>query len=291
MTQTVEKTREALQRPDHIYEAYLFDLDGTIYLGDEILPGARRLVEALHQLGKQVRFLTNNPRLDPDQYANKLRRLGVEAQPEEVITSAITMAMWLQQHHPDAKVFPIGEAPLLRALAEAEIEVTDDPAEIDFVVASVDRGLNYQKLQIAFEALRLHKRAKLVRTNPGRFCEMANGHAELDTGAVVGALEATTGVSCAADTGKPFPIMLDTVQEELGLANDQCIMTGDILGTDIKMARAAGVPGALVLTGRTTLEGALQAADDRRPDFILERIDQLLPDAVWRELGMELPGA
>lgn len=275
-------------RPDRLYAAYLFDLDGTIYLGDQVLPGARRLIAALHALGKRVRFLTNNPRYDPGQYAARLNAMGIRVRPIEIITAANSMALWLKQHEPDATVFPIGDEPLWSALADAGIRTSENPAEIDIVIASVDRSLTYQKLQIAFEALWYHKRARLVRTNPGRFCPMADGHAELDTGAVVGALEATTGVSCDMDTGKPFPVMLDTVMDELGLAPADCVMTGDLLGTDIRMARAAGVAGALVLSGQTSRAQAEQAPDDRRPDFILERIDQLLPDDVWSDLALPI---
>lgn len=253
-------------------------MDGTIYLGDQVLPGARRLIAALHALGRHVRFLTNNPRYDPAQYATKLRRLGIQARPSEIITASITMALWLKQHQPEATVFPIGEPALWSALHDADIRTSDKPAEIDFVIASVDRSLTFDKLQIAFDAIWFHKRARLLRTNPGRYCLMPEGRAELDTGTVVGAIEATTGVTCELDTGKPHPIMLDTVLQELGLDAADCVMTGDMLTTDIRMARAAGMPAALVLTGMTSMDMATTAPADRQPDFIVEQIDHLLPD-------------
>jgi HAD superfamily hydrolase (TIGR01450 family) len=272
--------------PDRLYDAYFFDMDGTIYLGDELLPGAQRLIAALHSMEKRVRFLTNNPRLDPDQYAAKLHRLGIQAESSEIITAAMTVAMWLGQNHPDATVYPIGEPALWKAVRDANIRISTEPAEIDFVIASVDRSLTYDKLQVAFDAIWFHQRAKLIRTNPGRYCPVAGGRAELDTGAVVGAIEATTGVGCSMDTGKPNPIMLNTVLEEIGFDAAECVMTGDLLRTDVQMARAAGMPAALVLTGETTREQAAVAPDERRPDFILDRIDQLLPPHVWEELGI-----
>lgn len=263
--------------PTRLYDAYLFDLDGTIYLGDELLPGVPRLMDTLRSLNKDIRFLTNNPTRDPEQYADKLTGLGVPVSPSEVITSAISMSKWLVQQHPSAKVFPIGEAPLIRALSDAGIAISEDPADIDIVIASYDRTFEYRKLQIAFDALWFHKRAKLVTTNPGRYCPMPGGRGEPDAAAIVGAIEACTGVKCELNVGKPHPTMLTAVRKDLNRDAADCIMVGDLLTTDIRMARAAAMPSALVLTGATTLSMLEGAAASDLPDFILERVDQVLP--------------
>lgn len=92
--------------PDQLYEGYIFDLDGTIYLGDELLPGARRLVLKLRELGKRVVFLSNNPTKDPKMYAEKLTGMGIETPPSEIINTVVSMTWWLSQNHPDAAVFP-----------------------------------------------------------------------------------------------------------------------------------------------------------------------------------------
>lgn len=270
--------------PDRLYEGYIFDLDGTIYLGDELLPGAGRLVQALRERGKRVVFLSNNPTKDPAQYAEKLTRLGLPTSPEETVNPVVTMTRWLLDNHPDATVFPIGEEPLENALRGAGIRMSEDPAEIDIVIASYDRGFEYRKLQIAFDAIWYHGRARLVTTNPDRYCPFPGGRGEPDAAAIVGAIEACTGAKCEVNVGKPDPIMLETVMGMIGLDASECITTGDRLYTEIRMAREAGMPSAVVLTGETTSE-MLSGETRDRPDFVLDRIDRLLPESVWRELG------
>jgi len=159
--------------PSRLYDAYIFDLDGTIYLGDELLPGARRLINELRARGQAVRFVSNNPTKDPVMYAEKLAQLGLPTPVEEIVNTVVTMTRWLLTNHPDAVVFPIGEAPLIRALGNAGIRMSSNPAEMDIVIASYDRGFTYEKLQIAFNAIWFYKRARLVATNPDRYCPMA----------------------------------------------------------------------------------------------------------------------
>ena len=268
-------------QPDRLFAGYIFDLDGTIYLGDELLPGARRLIETLISLDRKILFLSNNPTRSPEDYTVKLTRLGIPATPEQVLNTVATMTSWLLRHHPDATVFPISEAPLKRSLAGAGIRMSEDPTQIDFVIASYDRTFEYRKLQIAFDAIRTYGRARLVTTNPDRFCPLPGGRGEPDAGAVVGAIEGCTGVRCEQNTGKPDPFMLEAALERLRLPVSDCIMVGDRLTTDIRMAIDAGMASALVLTGETTLE-ILQAHDpDDHPTWVLERVDKVLPEAIW----------
>jgi HAD superfamily hydrolase (TIGR01450 family) len=268
-----------------LYDGYVFDLDGTIYLGDELLPGAARLLAKLRGLDRRVVFVSNNPTRDPEMYAEKLRRLGVQASPAEVLNTVVTMTRWLRRHHPDATVFPIAEEPLRRALAEAGIRTSERPEEIDLVVASYDRSFDYRKLQIAFDAIWYHRRARLVTTNPDRFCPFPGGRGEPDAGAIVAAIEACTGVTCEVNAGKPDPLMLEAALELLGLQVGDCVMVGDRLATDIAMARAAGMASAIVLTGETTAELLAAAPPERRPTWVLDRVDRLLPPSVWAEAG------
>jgi HAD superfamily hydrolase (TIGR01450 family) len=274
-----------LSSPDRLYEGYVFDLDGTIYLGDELLPGAKRLIEELRALGKKVAFLSNNPTKDPRMYADKLTRLGVPTPEGEVVNTVVTMTRWLLQNHPDATVFPISEEPLRRSLREAGIRMSDRPDEIDIVIASYDRAFDYRKLQIAFDAIWFHKRARLVTTNPDPYCPLPGGRGEPDAAAVVGAIEACTGARCEVNVGKPSRIMLETVMERIGLEPADCVMTGDRLYTEIRMALDAGMPSAVVLTGETTSEDVQTASEENLPDYVLDRIDLLIPQSMWEELG------
>jgi ribonucleotide monophosphatase NagD (HAD superfamily) len=178
-------------------------------------------------------------------------------------------------------VFPIAEEPLCRALAAAGIRMSERPEEIDIVVASYDRGFDYRKLQIAFDAIWFHRRARLVTTNPDRYCPFPGGRGEPDAGAIVAAIEACTGATCEVNAGKPDPLMLEAAMDLLGLAAGDCVMVGDRLATDIRMARAAGMASALVLTGDTTEVALAAAPEEDRPTWVLERIDRLLPPSAW----------
>jgi HAD superfamily hydrolase (TIGR01450 family) len=271
--------------PERLYQAYAFDLDGTVYLGDGLLPGARRLIEELRARGLPVRFLSNNPTKDPEQYAEKLGKLGLPTPVDEIVNTVVTMTRWLLDHAPDATVFPISEQPLVRALERAGIRMSSDPAEIDIVIASYDRTFTYEKLQIAFDAIWFHQRARLVATNPDRFCPFPGGRGEPDCAAIIAAIEACTGARCQANLGKPNPAMLHTALAGLEVAPSECLMVGDRLATDVRMALDTGLAAALVLTGDTKRAEVDRAAPADAPDFVLDRIDRLLPPAVWKELG------
>src|SRR5919112_2323391 len=273
--------------PGRLFEGYIFDLDGTIYLGDELLPGAKRLILKLRELGKRVIFLSNNPTKDPRMYAEKLGGLGLETPDSEIVNTVVTMTEWLLQNHPEATVFPISEEPLKNSLEEAGIEMSEDPEEIDIVIASYDRGFEYRKLQIAFDAIWFYKRALLVTTNPDRYCPFPGGRGEPDAAAIVGAIEACTGAQCQVNVGKPDPIMLETITDLIGLDAKEYVMSGDRLYTEIRMAKRAGMPSAVVLTGETTKRDLAREPVENLPDYTLERIDQLVPRDLWDEFGWE----
>src|SRR5687767_9573497 len=264
-------------RPTTLFDGYIFDLDGTLYLGDELLPGAATLLVSLRRLGKRVLFLSNNPTKAPDDHAAKLTRLGIPAEPGDVLNTITTMVRWLERDAPGAVVFPTAEATLISALHAASIRTSEDPREIDVVIASYDRTFEYRKLQIAFDAIWFHKRARLVATNPDRYCPFPGGRGEPDAAAIIAAIEACTGVTCERHVGKPDRFMLETALEMLGLPAERCVMTGDRLYTDIRMARDAGMPSALVLTGDTTPGQLASASSVERPDYVLARVDELLP--------------
>jgi HAD superfamily hydrolase (TIGR01450 family) len=262
--------------PARLYQAYMLDLDGTIYLGDHLLPGAFELVTTLRESGRQTLFLSNNTTRDPQMYADKLSRLGLPTEARHIVNPVVTIVAWLRTEAPDASVFVIGEEPLERALRDAGVTLTENPAEIDIVVASYDRGFDYRKLQIAFDALWQHGRARLVTTNPDAYCPMPGGRGEPDAAAVIAAIEASTGVRCEVNVGKPSPLMLTSALSALGVAAEDCVVVGDRLYTDIAMAVDAGVDSALVLTGESTEDMVAALPPERRPTMVLQRIDHLL---------------
>lgn len=277
--------RDVLVHPQELYDAYVFDMDGTIYLGDHWLPGAHRMLTELRRREIPVRFLSNNPTKDPAQYAEKLDRLGLPTPVAEIANTVVTMTRWLKANYPDAVLFPVAEEPLKRALSDAGFRLSEDPAEIDIVVASYDRGFDYRKLQIAFDAIWFHKRARLVATNPDRYCPFPGGRGEPDCAAMVAAIEACTGVTCEKNVGKPDPDMLKAAVGDLDVTVERTVMVGDRLQTDIQMAIDTGAISALVLTGEATAQDAAALTPEHRPTYVLDRVDRLLPQHVWDELG------
>ena len=275
-----------LKLPDELYDAYVFDMDGTIYLGDHLLPGAARMVKELRRRQIPVRFLSNNPTRDPEQYAEKLTNLGLPTELDDIANTVVTTTAWLKAHHPDAVVFPISEEPLKRALAKAGIRMSEDPAEIDIVIASYDRGFDYRKLQIAFDAIWFHKRAFLIQTNPDRLCPFPGGRAEPDCASITAAIEASTCTTSRRSSGKPDPIMLQTVMASLpGATLGRSVMVGDRLQTDIKMALDTDMVSAVVLPGEATADDVAALPPHLAPKLVLDRIDRLIPQHIWGELG------
>lgn len=271
--------------PDHLFEGYIFDLDGTIYLGSALLPGAYRLIIKLRELGKRLVFLSNNPTRDVQMYVDKLTRLGLPTPPEEIVTTVFTTTQWLLQNAPDAVVYPISEEPLIRSLRDAGIKISENPEEIDIVIASYDRTLTWKKLQVAFEAIWYHKRARLICTNADHFCPLPGGRGEVDAGAVIAALEDATGAKLEVNCGKPSPVMLDTIMNVMKLKPTQCITTGDRLYTEIKMGIDSGMHTAVVFTGETSPEILAGWPAEGQPTYALDRIDRLIPPALWQEFG------
>ncbi|HCI79319.1 MAG TPA: HAD family hydrolase [Ktedonobacter sp.] len=254
-----------------MYSLYLFDLDGTIYLGDSLLPGAAETIMALRKAGRRTIFLSNNATKTRVQYATKLTQLGIPTFPEDIINSSFVMVQWLLNEMPQARLFVVGEEPLKQDLRAAGFQFSERAGEIDIVVASFDRTFVYQKLQIAFDAIRAG--ARLVATNPDRYCPVPGG-GQPDCAAVIAAIEACTGIVCEAITGKPSPIMIQVITDMLQVPPEQCIMVGDRLETDIRMGIDAGMATGLVLTGDATYEKLL--ASGLQPTLVLERLDKLL---------------
>ena len=261
--------------PERLFDAYIFDMDGTIYLGDDLLPGAKRLVEGLRSLGRPVRFLSNNPTKDPQLYVEKLEKLGIPTPIEEIANTVVTTVRWLKANHPDAVVFPISEQPLKKALAEAGIAMSEDPERIDIVIASYDRTFEYRKLQIAFDAIWFHKRAFLITTNPDRYCPFPGGRGEPDAASIVAAIEACTGTTCQANMGKPEATMLSAAIDGLDVDPADCI----------GMAIKTGMASCLLLTGDSTLEEAEALDHAEQPTYVLDRIDHLIPESTRLQWG------
>ena len=260
-------------RPTQFYDAYIFDLDGTVYLGDALLPNAHRAITTIRAAGKRTVFLSNNPTHTRFEYSRKLTRFGLRTPPEDIINSSVVMVDFLQHTLPGAKLFVCGEQPLIDDLRNGGFSFSDQPGEIDAVIASFDRTFVYAKLQIAFDAIRAG--ACLFATNADRYCPVPGG-GQPDAASIIAAIEACTNTKCEAMVGKPSIHMTNAILNLLRLPPRRCIMTGDRLETDVQMGLSAGMAAALTLTGATTLQDA--QASQIKPHFILKDLGDLLPE-------------
>ena len=261
-----------IQRPTILYDAYIFDLDGTVYLGDALLPNAHRAITTIRNAGKRTVFLSNNPTHTRFEYARKLTRLGLPTPPEDIINSSVVMVDFLQHTLPNAQLFVCGEQPLIDDLRDGGFSFSDNPIEIDAVIASFDRTFVYSKLQIAFDAIRAG--ARLFATNADRYCPVPGG-GQPDAASIIAAIEACTNTTCEAMVGKPSIHMTNAILNLLQMPPERCIMTGDRLETDVQMGLNAGMAAALTLTGATTWQEA--QASSINPHFILNDLGDLLP--------------
>ncbi|MGZ8631236.1 MAG: HAD-IIA family hydrolase [Actinomycetota bacterium] len=253
------------------YDAFLFDLDGVLYRGSEPVPGAADALVRLRSLGKRVAFVTNNSGRTPETVAARLRAVGVAAEAEEVETSALTTASLLARRG-IGSAFVVGEEGIRTALAEAGIVVADGAPElVDAVVVGWDRGADYASLRTA--SILVQRGAALIATNPDASFPAADGMRWPGAGALLAAIETTTGVRGEV-VGKPEPPVLLAALERAG--GGRPLLIGDRLDTDIAGAAACGWDSLLVLTGIATREDALVAPI--RPTYVGEDLSALFDD-------------
>ena len=249
------------------YRGWLFDLDGTVYLGERLIPGADAVIAAIRGAGRRVAFLSNKPLETRADYAAKLTRLGVPAAPDDVINSSLVLARYLRDRDPGAPVFVIGEPPMRNEMAAHGFEVRPDE-RVRWVVIAFDRTFDYAKLNVALQAVK--GGARLIATNPDRTCPVEGGEIP-DCAGMIAAVEAVTDRKVETIVGKPSPIILEVALAALGVPASESVIVGDRIETDIMMGKRGGLATVLVLSGVT------------RPDD--PRIDTLAPDHVVRSVA------
>ena len=261
-------------RPTQIYPGYVFDLDGTVYLGESLLPHAAETIRELRRRGSHIVYVTNKPLETADDYARKLTRLGVPTARSDVVTSVDALVDYLDREHPQATVLAVAERSATDELSAAGFTVTTQPLEAQVVVVSFDRTFNYEKLNAAFQAVR-YGGAAIVATNPDPYCPTPEGGIP-DCAAMLAAIEACSGARAEAVVGKPSIHMARALLGRLGMPAEGVAVVGDRLLTDIAMARSMGMTGVLVLTGATradSIEGA-----GVQPHYVIGSLSELLPE-------------
>lgn len=253
------------------YEAFLFDLDGVLYRGSSPVAHAADAVATLRRLGKRLAFVTNNSARSPEEVAARLAGVGVSADPREIVTSGQVTADLLASRGV-REAFVVGEAGLIASLAARGIRVLDDtPSDAEVVVVGLDRAATYEKLRVA--SILVERGARLVASNPDRSFPAADGHLWPGAGALLAAVEATTGVR-AEVVGKPHAPIFTAALDRAG--GGRPLVVGDRLDTDIEGAHGLGWDSALVLTGVSTRADVDSVG--YAPTYVMEDLSRLVED-------------
>jgi 4-nitrophenyl phosphatase/NagD protein len=248
-------------------QCFLFDMDGTIYLGNKLLPGAQMFLRELEIRDVPYFFLTNNSSRSRADYVEKLERLGLRTPAEKIFSSGEATAIYLKKQGGGRRIFMVGTPSLEREFVQHEFDlVQEDP---DYAVLGFDTTLTYEKLWKLCDFAR--EGIPYIATHPDINCPTETGFMP-DIGAMMAFVETSTGRQPDVIVGKPNPPIIESIVEKTGYSVNQLAMVGDRLSTDIAMGKT-GITTILVLSGATK-EDDVQFAD-HQPDYIVKNIQGL----------------
>ena len=247
---------------------FVLDMDGTLYLGDEVFAGAIDFINTLSETGRKYIYLTNNSSRAGIDYVTRLQNLGFPCEMENVFTSGMATGSFLMDRYKGKKVYPVGTKAFMNELLSYGVEFSDTDADV--VCVGFDTELVYEKLNKAVHFLR--KGAPFIAANPDWVCPMPHNEVLPDCGSICALLTAATGVK-PTYIGKPDRNMIDIISHNTGIPNQNICCVGDRLYTDIAVAQNAGAVSVCVLSGETSVDMINQA--ERKPDYILKDVAEI----------------
>ncbi len=252
---------------------FLFDMDGTLYLGSQLYDFTIELLETIKKTGGRYLFMTNNSSKSVNDYIKKLSKLGIESTREDFITSSQATAYYLHKHHEGQKLYVCGTESLKEELRYEGFTVTTNLEEVECVVMGFDTELTFQKLWDVSKLLLTNPDLPYIATNPDLVCPTEFGSVP-DCGSICIGIRNATGREPVV-IGKPSPLMAQLAMDKFGYTPAETAMVGDRVYTDIKSGLNAGVTAVLVLSGESTMETVAQSPD--KPHLILKDLGELLP--------------
>ena len=251
-------------------KVYLFDMDGTLNMGEVPLDGAMDTLRILAKNGKRVYFVTNNSSKSKIAYIQKLARMGYEATEDQIVTSGMATVSYLHKNYPDKSVYVMGTEVLRQEFIHGGIDVKDVGEDADIVVLAFDTELTYAKL---WHTTNLISAGKMyIATHPDFVCPSDKGDMP-DAGAFMATVEATNGHRPDIIIGKPYAPMADFVFDYCKATPKECAFVGDRIYTDIKFGLNNGMTSILVMTGETTYD--VLEKSDVKPDYVLPSVNEL----------------
>ncbi|MDZ7623785.1 MAG: HAD-IIA family hydrolase [Ignavibacteriaceae bacterium] len=228
------------------YDYFIFDLDGTIYRGEHLIPRADEVINHLKSLGKKIVFVSNKTTGTANDYYHLLKNWGLNVVEDEIINSTVVVTNYLKQNFNSDKFFAIGEDSFINEIEKSGLKYSTEPEEINIILITLDRTLNYSKLEIAARAL--EKGARFFAANIDDTCPVDNGEV-IDAGSTISALEKRTHRKLELHFGKPSEFMFNEIKNRLQFIPEKTLLIGDRLETDITMGNKFGIDTALVSTG------------------------------------------
>ena len=251
---------------------YLFDMDGTLYLGSRLYDFTIELLQQIRRTGGKYLFITNNSSKSVVDYVKKLEKFGIPATREDFMTSSQATAYYLHKHHEGQRLYVCGTESLKEELRSEGFTVTTNIDEVDCIVMGFDTELTFQKLHDVSYLLLTRPDLPYIATNPDLVCPTEFGSVP-DCGSVCGMIFNATGKKPIV-IGKPSPLMPELAMDKLGVSKEQTCVVGDRIYTDVKSGLNAGCVGILVMSGETTYEILAQSPD--KPHLVLESALEIL---------------
>lgn len=254
-------------------QLYLFDMDGTLYLGTRLFDFTIELLQTIRATGRRYLFMTNNSSKSVEDYIKKLKNLGISATREDFITSSQATAYYLKQNHPNHRLYVCGTLSLKKELMREGFTVTENLADVDCIVMGFDTELTFQKLEDVSRLLLTRDNIPYIATNPDYVCPTEFGSVP-DCGSVCDMIFNATGKRPVV-IGKPSPLMPQLAMKQCGFSKEETAVVGDRIYTDIKSGLNAGITGILVMSGETT-EEILKKSEDK-PHLVLKDASEIIP--------------
>jgi HAD superfamily hydrolase (TIGR01450 family) len=251
---------------------FLFDMDGTLYLGDRLYDFTKELLATIKENGGKYMFMTNNSSKSVADYIKKLDKLGIKSNYDDFITSSQATAYYLKKYHNGATLYVCGTESLKEELRANGFKTTENLDETDLIVMGFDTELTFKKLHDVSKLLLTRPNIPYIATNPDYVCPTEFGSVP-DCGSVCDMLYNVSGRR-PIFIGKPEPLMPILAMDKTGYSKEETAVIGDRIYTDIKSGINAGVTTVLVLSGETTRE--ILDASPEKPDYVMESADEIL---------------
>ena len=254
-------------------KCFLFDMDGTINLGNTLIPGMDEFFVRLRAMGRRFYLVTNNSSKDHEHYVGKMAAMGIRVGPEDVLISSDALTYYLGKIKPGARLFVLGTPEFKKTISKAGFTIVDSAhSNPEFVILGFDMTLAYDTLSTACRLI--DKGVPYIATHPDVRCPIENGEFIPDCGAMTELVRTATGIGPLDILGKPYHYMIDLLLERTGLKREEIAMVGDRLSTDIAFGLNNNILSVLVLTGEATLDDVERGRI--KPDIILDHAANLL---------------